>query len=350
MKRWLIAMVGLVSVMVMVAACAPAPEKVMTPEEFYRGRVITFMCASAPGGGFDLQTRTIAPFIEKELGAKMVSVDNMSGGSGFPAMNWLYNSAPRDGSIFGLIKGEKLGLNEAFHTGDPVEFEDLRKFSVIATWGSDPNVTGLVGCSPERPWQTLLDLKAAPGTKTTATNPWASGTFGELATGMCLGLKDWSIVVGYPSTAERQTAIFRGEVDWGGTDLATAGGMIQAGMIKVLGGSGTKRNVNYPDLPCLGEVTVPGMEKWMTYRDAVTSMLRFLVAPPEIPQDRHQFLMQAFTRVTQDPEFQKVTEERFIVLEGLKIGDEALAVFEVFPSLPQSERDYIKNTLYSLLK
>jgi len=234
MKRWLIAMVGLVSVMVMVAACAPAPEKVITPEEFYRGRVITFMCVSAPGGGFDLQTRTIAPFMEKELGAKMVSVDNMSGGSGFPGMNWLYFQAPRDGSIFGLIKGDKLGLNEAFHTGDPVEFEDLTKFSIIASWGTDANVSSVVGCCPERPWKSLLDLKGATGTKTSTTNPFSTPTFSALKIGMCLGLKEWAIIGGYPSTGERNTALFRGEIDWDGVDLGAGGSMIQAGMIKVL--------------------------------------------------------------------------------------------------------------------
>jgi len=352
MKRWLIAVAGLVSVMIMVAACAPPLEKAMTPEEFYRSQVTTLMCTSLPGGGYDLWMRTIAPFLAKELGVRDMRVDNKSGGAGYPGTNWLYNSAPRDGSVFGIIQGEKLAFNELYNLGEAVEFKDFTSFSVIATWGStDPTGadTVLVSCT-DRPWNSLLELKAVKGLTTDTTAIWTSSTFGSLDNIFGLGLEDAFMVGGYPGSAEAKLAVFRGEVDFGSMSITNQGTMLQGGMVKILGGSGTVRPDFCRDLPCKAEVREPGTEKWKLYAAACSAMLRYMVGPPGIPEDRLEFVRQAFTRVTQDPEFLKILEQRAMYFYDCKIGQDALDVFYVFTKLPQSELDYIKNTIYTLLK
>ena len=68
-------------------------------EQFYRGRTINFLVASAPGGVNDLMARLISRHIGKHIpGNPNVVPQNMTGASGIKMTNYLYLQAPRDGS------------------------------------------------------------------------------------------------------------------------------------------------------------------------------------------------------------------------------------------------------------
>ena len=69
-------------------------------EEFYRGKTLNIVVGHEAGTGFDLYARTLSRFMSGYIpGAPGIIVQNMVGASGLNATNWLYNVAPKDGTV-----------------------------------------------------------------------------------------------------------------------------------------------------------------------------------------------------------------------------------------------------------
>src|SRR5215510_15670887 len=72
--------------------------------EPFAGKTITLIIGFGPGGGYDLWARTVARHIGKHLpGKPSVVPQNMPGAGSFVAASHLYNVAPKDGSVMGII-------------------------------------------------------------------------------------------------------------------------------------------------------------------------------------------------------------------------------------------------------
>ena len=68
--------------------------------DFYRSRPFTIVVGHEVGTGFDVYSRVLARHLGRHIpGNPSVVVQNMVGASGLTAANWLYNIAPRDGSV-----------------------------------------------------------------------------------------------------------------------------------------------------------------------------------------------------------------------------------------------------------
>src|SRR5438874_12972925 len=75
-----------------------------TPAQFSRGRTFQMIVGFSPGGGYDLYARTLARHIGKHLpGRPAVNVQNMPGAGSLKAANYLFNVAPKDGTVFGIF-------------------------------------------------------------------------------------------------------------------------------------------------------------------------------------------------------------------------------------------------------
>src|SRR6187401_3449966 len=73
--------------------------------EFYRGKTVTLVVSSSPGGGYDVMARTIAKYLGRHIpGNPRVVVSNMPGAGGIVAMNYLYRAAPKDGTFIGGVQ------------------------------------------------------------------------------------------------------------------------------------------------------------------------------------------------------------------------------------------------------
>jgi hypothetical protein len=88
-----------------VAACLTSPAAAQSAEEFFRGKKeLNLVTSSAVGGGYDSYSRLIAHHMSRYLpGNPTIVVQNMLGGGGIRATNYIYNVAPRDGTVFALI-------------------------------------------------------------------------------------------------------------------------------------------------------------------------------------------------------------------------------------------------------
>src|SRR3954451_9177672 len=67
-------------------------------EDFYRGKTVTMVISSSPGGGYDTLSRTIARFLGRHIpGNPSVIPRNQPGAGGILATKSLANVAARDG-------------------------------------------------------------------------------------------------------------------------------------------------------------------------------------------------------------------------------------------------------------
>src|SRR5437016_10311899 len=86
-------------------ACAIIGAQAQSAEDFYRGKKeLNLITSSSVGGGYDQYSRLVARHMGKYLpGTPTIIVQNMVGGGGIRAGNYIYNLAPRDGTVFCLI-------------------------------------------------------------------------------------------------------------------------------------------------------------------------------------------------------------------------------------------------------
>src|SRR3979490_3209837 len=113
--------------MVPLVALAVAPAAAQTVADFYRGKTLTMVVGTSPGGDYDLRLRMVARHIGRHIpGNPTVVVNNMPGGGGLVVANWLANIAPKDGSVIVAIT-QNLPVHQA--TGPSGRKFDLRAFN-----------------------------------------------------------------------------------------------------------------------------------------------------------------------------------------------------------------------------
>src|SRR5215218_10478261 len=99
---------------------------------FYAGKTVRMIVGSGVGGGYDVFSRLIAPYLSKTLGATVI-VDNVPGAGGLVALNKLY-IAPPDGLQISLVQGTMAAVAQL--TADQAARFDLAKYTYLATVGA----------------------------------------------------------------------------------------------------------------------------------------------------------------------------------------------------------------------
>ena len=102
---------------------------------FYAGKTVRMIVGSGVGGGYDIFSRLIAPYLAKTLGTTVV-VENVPGAGGLLALNKLY-VAPPDGLQISLSQGSMAAIAQL--SGDQAVRFDLPKFTYLATVGAPPD-------------------------------------------------------------------------------------------------------------------------------------------------------------------------------------------------------------------
>lgn len=83
------------------AILAPSPA---WASEFYAGKSVTIVTSMGAGGTYDITARLIARNIPRYLpGEPNVIVKNMPGAGNVLATNYMYNIAPRDGTVIAVV-------------------------------------------------------------------------------------------------------------------------------------------------------------------------------------------------------------------------------------------------------
>jgi len=98
---------GLAGAMICAALSAAAE-----PGEYFRSKTITIYVSNPPGGGYDLHARLLAPHLGRHIpGNPAVVVSNMPGAQGITGANFLFNTAPRDGTALGALVSNESSIS-----------------------------------------------------------------------------------------------------------------------------------------------------------------------------------------------------------------------------------------------
>jgi tripartite-type tricarboxylate transporter receptor subunit TctC len=270
--------------------------------DFYKGRTVSVVVGHETGTGFDLYSRVLARHLGRHIpGHPNIVVQNMVGASGLVAANWLYNIAPRDGTV----------LTTFVHTAafEPLYGNSAAKFDPARlTWiGNMDEGIGTCGVSKSSGVRTVEDM-ATRETIFGATG--ATGPLGKyaLAVRNLLGAKI-KLVSGYQGSASVKLAINRGEVNGiCGLSLSSVNSQwrddVDAGNFKVILQLSGKPHVMLPDVPHVDAYAKTDEERQVFgLIFGVQALGRFYVSPPAMPAVRLQALRSAFMATATDPDF-----------------------------------------------
>src|SRR5262249_21793682 len=188
-----------------IALALGAPAQARDPvAEFYKGKQVRIIVASATGGGYDLYARYVARHIGKHIpGNPTVIVQNMPGAGGLAASNHVHTRAGKDGLTIGVLQGT---LVYAQVGNSPNVAFDMRTFG----WLGSANVTSNTCVFSKRAGIAVgHDLLRKP---VIIGGTGGSTEFVPNLLNALIGTR-FTIVKGYKSTTDILPAIERGEVE-----------------------------------------------------------------------------------------------------------------------------------------
>ena len=176
----------------------PAPE-------FFKGKTISLLIGFGAGGEDDLWARTIARHLGNYIpGNPVIVPQNMPGSGGLLVADRLYNTAPKDGTVLGLINR---GIPfEPLLGGQGTQFDAL-KFNWLGSPGRDTTVCAARKDAAVKTPQDLYSKELTVG----GTGSGADTAVYPRFLAALLGMK-FRLVMGYQGSHEVQLAMERNEV------------------------------------------------------------------------------------------------------------------------------------------
>ena len=287
---------------------------------FFRGKQLRFLVGIPPGGAYDLIARTVADHISRYIpGQPTVVVENMPGASSLVMMNYLYNVAPRDGTVVGFPMNSVIlepSLNLISRSGGVATF-DLSAMTWLGSVGQDPTVLWVGENSSIRTFDDLHQISVSLAATTTAADSYSIET-------LCNRLLDTKIqlVSGYEGVAQYLVAFERGEVDGAATTYAALAAArpdwIVNKRIRFLAQFGSERSSALPDLPTGVELAPNDDSRAILQLFGLMFTATYpVVLGPNIPSARAQQLGSAFDQTMRDPDFASQIKRLYLAPGGV---------------------------------
>lgn len=242
------------------------------------------------GGGVDALARAIAPALSERLKANVI-VDNRPGAGGLIATDLVAKSVPDGYTLYMATPGSfTIWPNLRKLTYDPQK--DFAPVSLLVTM---PNVLVTGAGTPYQDMAGMLAAARAQGDKFSYASG-GNGTIGQIAAeqfNMLTGVKMQHVP--YKGTTPALTDVMAGIVPVTFSD-PSAKPLIASGKLRALAVTTPKRSPQFPDVPTVAELGVPGYDVTNWYG---------LVAPAGVPADVIKQLNTALVHVMADPEIQQ---------------------------------------------
>lgn len=301
---------------------APPVMAASNPADFFKGKTVTYIVATTAGGGYDINGRLVADFMQKHLPGSTFVVKNMPGAGHLIGANAINASKP-DGLTIGtfntgLIYNQLIGR-------EGVKF-DLAKMSWIGKAASEPRSFII---SAKSPIKSFKDLQESKQTVNFATSGIGSASYVEtkiLADALKLPIK---IIAGYSGT-EDMMAMRRDEIVGIIGSRSSFEEFVKNGYGRYIAQIGGQDK----DVPQLADlVTDPSARTLVALIRSQGVISRLTAGPPNIPKDRLEALRTAYRQAMEDKELQARAAKLGRPLDPA-YGDEVLA--EVKMALDQS--------------
>src|SRR6266404_7116888 len=295
---------------------------------FYQGKTLNFVINFAAGGPTDIESRIFAKHLTKHIpGQPAVTVQNMGGGGGLTAVNYLGEVAKPDGFTAAYFTGALF----QHQIKDPALRVDIGKFGFI---------TGVHGVTVSYIRSDLPPGIKKPSDFVKAQKFRAAGLGVSSSKDVrfrlsfdLLGLK-YDYVTGYNNSADARLAVQRAEAQYHDETLPSYRTQVEPQMVK----TGMVVPIYYTDLVApSGEILVsrdvPELLPFTYYYKEIfgkppsgikyealkaanmssTNMTRMVLMPPKAPPETVAILRKAFDALSRDQDFlqEAITVMRF---------------------------------------
>lgn len=311
------------------AMCLPHASQAESTADFYRGKTVKMVVGSGVGAGYDHFARATIRHL-KIPGKPTLIVQNMPGARGIIAANYIYDIAPKDGTIIGMIN--RYTVVQAM-TGNKRAKYDPRKFVWLgtpATYDEEPYVLVV---RADHPLKTVKDIR-------NAKEPLIVGNTGSalpliLSPALGMNVK----IIQYKAKGMVDIALERGEVDSMGIAYANLvkrhPEWIKDKKVRALVQFVKKRSPMLPDVVASSELaTKPEQRALLNFIELPLAMAYPFVLAPGQPKDRVAAIKAAFDKVLVNPAY-----KADVLKQGLayspKTGAEVKALVEELYAAPK---------------
>ncbi len=280
-RKYLIMLITLTFGMCCGAFVQAAEEKAAFP-----GKPFRFIVPYAAGSGNDIQSRGLQPYLEKQLGGRVV-IDNRPGADGRIGMNDAWKSAP-DGYTFINAGMPTPIINEKMY---PVNYR-TKEFTHIYAWSQD-NMCLVVNAEVFKKPQDFIDEARV---RTMAGGITGIGSVSQIA-GLSLadagGFKsvNW---VPFKGGVETMTSLAGKHIDFGVTTTSSAQALVDAGKLMIVLIYSTEKDPTFPRAP---------LPKELGLNITAMPVVRGALAPPGLKPEIANILRQAFAKAVREPGF-----------------------------------------------
>jgi tripartite-type tricarboxylate transporter receptor subunit TctC len=242
------------------AAVALAPQ--FAAAQNYPEKPIRFIVPYAAGGTTDLLSRAIAQKLSEAVGQAVIP-DNRPGAGGNLGAEIVAKSPP-DGYTMLMAPVSPMAINVTLY-GNKMTFDPEKDFAPVTLVAKVPLVLVV---HPSVPVKTLTELialaKAKPGQLNygSAGNGSSNHLVGEMfktAAGIDL------VHIPYRGGGPGMMALVAGQIDMLVGQVPTVTPMVNAGRLRAIAVSGSKRSPALPEVPTMSESGLPGFDATAWY-------------------------------------------------------------------------------------
>jgi len=276
---------------IVLALAAPA-----RADDFYKGKSISLVIATATGGGYDTYARLIARHLSRHIpGQPSIVPQNMPGAAGIRAANYLYAAAPKDGTAIGMLD-QATYLDQVL--GTPGLTADATRLNWIGRILSNSAVLYA--------WH-LAKVKRIEDALTQELIVSTSGAASRLnwtVLNNVIGTR-LKIITGYQGSSDSRLAMIRGEVDalsqpWPVLKIE-AEQLLRERQINLLLQTGADKHPELARVPRMIDLAKSEDDKTLLSLFSSPSTIgRSIAAPPGVPAERVALLREAFAATIKD--------------------------------------------------
>lgn len=283
--------------------------------DFYKGRSVRIVVGYGEGGGYDLYARLASLHLGRSIpGNPTVISQNMPGAGSALATRFVYNAAPKDGTVLGMVS-QALAADAVL---EGAKDYDVTKLVWIGRITTNIDVGLTLHSAKAKSLEDAKQREVVIGGLGAATNSVMAPTL----LNALLGTK-FKIIQGYKSSADVSLAAERGEVEavaaigWAGIKASRPEWLGGERRVNVLYQIARERSADLPNAPAMGELgSTPEARAILRFFGSSSDMGRSLFVSPEVPTERVQALLKAFQDMLKDPAFLEDVKKRNIDVES----------------------------------
>jgi tripartite-type tricarboxylate transporter receptor subunit TctC len=221
----------------------------------YPTRAIRLIIPFPPGGPRDVQARLLGPRLTEAWGQPLV-IDNRAGASGIIGADFVAK-APADGYTL-LMISSGFAMTPALYPKLP--YDTLRDFIAVAPLTQGPALLVIGNALPVKSLKDLLAYaRARPGQLNYGSS--GTGTPSHLAAELLASMAGIKLVhIPYKGMAPALTDVMGGQIQLSLPTIPGALPHVQAGRLRALGVSSSRRSAAAPEIPTIAEAGVAGYE------------------------------------------------------------------------------------------